>query len=115
MKQTKDLQAPIEVSTYDEIKQILESGEYIISCKYYQIFHSTEEVISLKFKSCTGKDKTYTISDLKDLESKIVLIRDHRSNDQDSNTNSKDPQTDSSSSIDNLFSKQIEDFLSVRN
>ena len=108
------MQAPIEITTYDEIKAILESGQYIIRCKYHQIFHCTEEIISLKCKSCTGKVKTYTISDLKDLESKIVLIRDHRSSDQISNTNKKDIQTDSSS-IENLSSKQIEDFLSVRN
>lgn len=116
LKQIKDLQAPIEVTTYDEVKAILESGEYNIRCKYHQICYSAEEIISLKCKSCSGKDMTYTTIDLKDLESKIVLIRDHRSNDQVSNVqnvDNKNPQMDSSS-FGSLSPNQIEEFLNVR-
>ena len=80
--QIKDLQAPIEVSTYDEIKEIMETGKYRIKCKYYQIFYSTEEFISLECRSTYGGSQTYTTNDLKDLESRLVLIRDHASNDE---------------------------------
>ena len=102
--QIKDLQTPIEVSTYDEVKAIMESGKYHIKSKYYQIFYSTEEIISLDCKSCYGRNQTYTISDLKDLESKLVLIRDHTSNDEVSNELLPDVQN-----------ADIEDFLNVRN
>ena len=105
MKQIKDLQTPIEVSTYDEIKKIMKSGKYHIKCEYHQMFYSTEEFISLECRStCDRKTytindlkdlesrKTYTINDLKDLESRLVLIRDHASNDEVLNKSASDVQ-----------------------
>ena len=79
LKQIKDMQAPIEVGTYDKIKTILLYGEYCISCKYHQILHSDNEIVTLTTKSCPYSNHQYTLSDLKDLESKIILIRDSKS------------------------------------
>ena len=89
MMQIKDLETPIEVSTYDEIKEIMESGKYHIKCQYYQMFYSTEEFISLEC-STDDRNQTYTINDLKDLESRLVLIKDHASNDEVLNKSAPD-------------------------
>ena len=73
------MQAPIEVSTIDQVKTILMFGEYHISCKYQQIFQSNREIVNLKIINCPNskqRQTLYTLSDLKDLESKIILIRD---------------------------------------
>ena len=130
MKQLKDLQAPIEVSTYDQVKAMLKSGVYHISCKYEQIFHSTEEIVVLEIEQRGSKSKQkqtlYTLNDLKDLESKIILIRDSGSSTVDGQslkTQLSDNVQEAShnvsissdiSLLDKLSSKQVEGFLNVR-
>ena len=79
LKQIKDMQAPIEVGTFDKVKTILLYGEYCISCKYCQIFHSKKEIVTVTIKDCPYSNQQYTLSDLKDIESKIILIRDSKS------------------------------------
>ena len=93
----KDLQAPIEVSTYDQIRDILESGKFYFGSKRFRIFNSTEEIIKLRVMDSSCSKQKYTLTELQELESKIVLIRDHRS------------------SSDKLSSDEIEHFLNVRN
>ena len=95
LKLIKDLQAPIEVSTYDQIRDILESGKIYFGSKSFRIFNSTEEIIKLKVLNSTSSKQKYTLTELQELESKIVLIRDH------------------TSSSDKLSSREIEDFLDV--
>ena len=109
LKLIKDLQAPIEVSTYDRIHDILEFGKYYIGSKDFKIFNSIEEIIRLKVNSNSSPKKKYTFNELQELESKIVLIRDHK------------PSTDEivlirdhKSSTDKLSSDKIEYFLNVR-
>ena len=96
LKLIKDLQAPIEVSTYDRIHNILEFGKYYIGSKDFKIFNSIEEIIKLKVNNNSSPKKKYTFNELQELESKIVLIRDHK------------PSTDK------LSSDKIEYFLNVR-
>ena len=96
LKLIKDLQAPIEVSTYDRIQDLLESGKYYIGSKSFRIFNSVEEIIKLRVNNSSSSKQKYTLNELQELESKIVLIRDHRS------------------SADKLSSDQIEYFLNVR-
>ena len=79
LKQMKDMQAPIEVGTFDKVKTILLYGEYCFSCKYHQIFHCDKEIVTLTIKDCPYYNQQYTLSDLKDLESKIILIRESES------------------------------------
>ena len=76
MKQIKKLQAPIEVSTHDQVEIILELGVFYISSIGHQDLHSTDKIVNLKIKDSTKSEKDYTFSDLKDLEGKIILIRD---------------------------------------
>ena len=97
VKLSKDLQAPIEFNTYDQIREILESGKYNFGSKRFRIFISTEEIIKLRVKNSTSSKETYTLTELQELESKIVLIRDHRS------------------PSDKLSADEIEYFLDVRN
>ena len=123
------MQAPIEISTYDQLSAILTFGVYHFSCKYHQIFYSNKEVFNLKIEGCSdSKQKiiVYTLDDLKDLESKIILIRDSRSsivNDQSSETqSSKDTQkgklnlstSSDISLVEKLSSQEVEEFLNVR-
>ena len=96
LKLVKDLKAPIEVSTYNQIYDILQSGKYYIGSKHFRIFNSVEEIIKLRVKHSSSSKQKYTLNELQELESKIVLIRDHRS------------------SSDRLSSDEIEYFLSVR-
>ena len=72
------MQAPIEVSTYDQVKTILSHGEYCIGCKYHEIFNSDEEIVSLVIKNHPYSNQKYSLSDLKDLESKIILVRESK-------------------------------------
>lgn len=119
---------------------MLESGVYHISCKYDHTFHSTDEVVTLKIKDCPEPDPkpkctVYNLSDLKDLESKIILIRDSGSSTvdgQSSEAKSSDNVQKAKSSdnvqktkcnvsisketslVEKLSSKEIEGFLNVR-
>lgn len=117
------MQAPIEVSTYDQIKTILLFGVYHISCKYRC---PNKEIINLRIKGCSYSDQQYTLSDLKDLESKIILIRDSSK----STVNGQSTETQLSESIqkarhnlsvssdtslfEKLSSKEVDGFLDVR-
>ena len=120
------MQAPIEVSTFDQVKTILLYGEYCISCKYHQIFHSDKEVVTLMIKDCSYSNQQYTLSDLKDLESKIILIRDSQSSTANGESGedllSVNMQkamhnvsvSSDASLFDKLSSKEIDGFLDVR-
>ena len=117
------MQAPIEVSTYDQVKAILIFGVYNISCKYHQIFYSSKEIVSLRIKGCSyskQKQIQYTLDDLKDLESKIILIRDSRSsavNGQSLETQLSGHNVSVSSDtsvFEKLSSKEVDEFLDVR-
>ena len=122
----KDMQAPIEVGTFDKVKTILLYGEYCISCKYHQIFHSDKEIVKITIKDCPYSNQQYTLSDLKDLESKIILIRDSRASAVNGQgTESKPPETShiasqkvsissDTSLSEKLSSKEVDGFLDVR-
>ena len=111
---------PIEIGTYGQIKAILEDGEYHIGSKKHMIFHGIDEMVSLKpTKDSKRLNQTYTLNDLKELESKIVLIRDHSSfsvgKDDHTMEITEISNYISSSITDNskLSSKDIEKFLNV--
>ena len=127
LKQMKDMQAPIEVGTFDKVKTILLYGKYCISCKYHQIFHSDKEIVTITIKDCPySSQPQYTLSDLKDLESKIILIRDSTSTAVNGQgTENKSPETSQKASHNvsissdtslskKLSSKEVDEFLDVR-
>ena len=116
-KQIKDMQTPVEFNTYKQVKAILKFGEYHISCKYHQIFHSGEEIVTLRIKDCSCSKPFYTLNDLKNLESKIILIRDSRF----STVNSRGLETQSPEGMqkaehNTLYEKsstEVDEFLEV--
>ena len=112
------MQTPVEVSTYDQVKTILKFGEYHISCKYHQILHSGKEIVTLKIQDCSCSKPHYTLNDLKDLESKIILIRDSRSpavNGQGSETQSLKvmQKAGHNTLFEKLSTEEVDEFLEV--
>ena len=108
---------PVEISTYDQVKAILEDGEYQIGSKKQCIFHCVEEVVTLRIKKSSSTKQRYTLNDLKELESKVVLIRDHSSSAAKVKHDVTEGMltSDHHPSIinDKLASKDIEKFLNV--
>ena len=110
------MQAPIEVGTFDKVKTILLHGEYCISCKYHQIFQSDKEIVTLTIKDCPYSNQQYTLSDLKDLESKIILIRDSESSAENGQSieNKLPESTQKTRHNEKLSPKEVDGFLDVR-
>ena len=116
LKQMKDMQAPIEVGTFNEVETILLYGEYCISCKYHQIFQSDKEIVTLTIKDCPYSNQQYTLSDLKDLESKIIFVRDSKSSAENGQgtENKSLESTQKARHKERLSSKEVDEFLDVR-
>ena len=117
------MQAPIEISTYDQVKTIRTFGVYRFCCKYHQMFCSNKDIFSLRIEGCLDCNTVYTLNDLKDLESKIILIRDSRStmvNGQSTESlGLQEVKLNLSTSsymslLDKLSSTEVEEFLCVR-
>jgi len=108
---------PVEIGTYDQVNAILEDGEYQIGSKKRCIFHCVEEIVTLRIKKSVSSKQRYTLNDLKELESKVVLIRDHSSSavKVKHDVTEEVVTTDQHPSIvnDKLASKDIEKFLNV--
>ncbi|XP_065899490.1 E3 ubiquitin-protein ligase rnf213-alpha-like isoform X3 [Dysidea avara] len=115
-KQVKDFRMPVEIGTYDQVKAILEDGEYFIGSKKQCIFHRVEDIVTLRIKKSAAKQR-YNLNDLKELESKVVLIRDHSSSTTKAQHSIAEGvvSADHHSSIvsDKLASKDIEKFLNI--
>jgi len=116
------------MNTYDQIKAIMKQGEYFVAIKDDFSCQDTEQIVELKVTpsdvkntpsdvknttsdaknaSSDGKTKgnhdVYKLTDLKELENKVILIRDHRSSSSKSNLE-----------IHQIPSKDIDTFLQVR-
>ncbi len=76
----KDTQASVEVTSYGQMDNIFEYGCYRIGIKQPLICKSRDEVISLTLKEKKEKSEKrlakmkFNLEDLRDLESKLVLI-----------------------------------------
>jgi len=105
---------PVEISTYDQVSAILEDGEYQIGSKKQCLFHCVEEIVTLRIKKPANSKQRYTLNNLKELESKVVLIRDHSSSAVEHDVTEEVVTTDHHPS-DKLASKDIEKFLNVSN
>lgn len=73
----KDTQGSVEVTAYGQMDNIFEYGCYRIGMKELRICKSHNEVIYLALKENREKrlaKKKYNLEELRDLESKLVLI-----------------------------------------
>lgn len=72
----KETQGTVEVTSYGQMNNIFQygcffvgSGESHISCSYHEVIH-----LSLKEKDKPITKKEYVLEELRDLESKLILI-----------------------------------------
>ena len=75
-KSVKETQGSVEVTSFGKMRNILAYGCYSVGSKSPQAAHSIHEMVHLKLEN-TGKllSKTnFSLDDLRDLESKLVLI-----------------------------------------
>ena len=74
-KEIKKIQGSVEETSVNQVKDINTYGAYTICCEGRKILQSIESAISLKIIRVTAAKKVYSFNDLRDLESKLVLIR----------------------------------------
>ena len=81
-KSVKETQASVEVTSIGHMNNILKYGCYFIGSSRSTIYHNLHEVISLSLQNRKIYKKQYNLDELRDLESKLVLITgskaDHR-------------------------------------
>ena len=73
----KETQASVEVTSYGQMNNIFEYGCYRVGTKRSAVCQNYSEVIHLSLKESRGKrlaKKSYNLEELRDLESKLVLI-----------------------------------------
>ena len=74
-KEIKKIQGSVEVTSVNQVEDINVCGQYTISCDGKKILQSIESAVSLKITRVKAAKRTYSFNDLRDLESKLVLIR----------------------------------------
>ena len=79
-KSVKETQASVEVTSFGQMNNIFQYGCYRIGSNKSQICHSYHEVIHLSLKEREKRltKKNYNLEELRDLESKLVLITGSR-------------------------------------
>lgn len=75
-KSVKETQASVEVTSFGQMNNIFQYGCYTVGSNKAQICHSYHEVIHLSLKEQDKRltKKHYNLEELRDLESKLVLI-----------------------------------------
>ena len=74
-KEIKKIQGSVEVTSVNQVEDINKFGAYTISCKGKKILPSIEDAIVLEISRAKAAKRSYSFNDLRDLESKLVLIR----------------------------------------
>ena len=79
----KEFQASVEITSYNQMNEIMNYGCYEIGIKQPGICKSQSEVISLSLEVMKEEEERhlktyYSLEDLQDLESKLVLITDNQ-------------------------------------
>ena len=75
-KSVKETQGSVEVTSFGKMRNILAYGQYRVRAHSTQTVHSIHDMIHLKLEN-TGKQlpkTSFSLDDLRDLESKLVLI-----------------------------------------
>lgn len=82
----KDTQGSVERSTFGQMSAIIEHGRYIVGASTSQVVKSIREIIVVHLKKRgKGLHKTsYNLDELRDLESKLVLITGSRAENRES-------------------------------
>lgn len=75
-KAVKETQGSVEYTSFGQMDNIIKYGVYRVGCSRPQSFQSIHEVIqlSLEEKDKRLHKKSYNLDELRDLESKLVLI-----------------------------------------
>ena len=71
----KKIQGSVEVTSINQVEDINSYGAYTIHCDEQKSFQSNENPVSLKICRVKAAKKDYSFNDLRDLESKLALIR----------------------------------------
>ena len=74
-KEIKKIQGSVEVTSVNQVEDINQCGAYTICCDGRKMLQSIEGAVSLKIMRVKAARKVYSFDDLRDLESKLVLIR----------------------------------------
>lgn len=72
----KDTQASVEVSSFSQMDNIFQFGCYTVGSSQWQICQQYHQVIHLNLRSKSKRKmkENYDLEELRDLESKLVLI-----------------------------------------
>ena len=72
----KETQASVEVTSIVQMNNILKCGCYFIGSKKSKIFQDLHDIISLELQEKDQRlvKKKYNLEELRDLESKLILI-----------------------------------------
>ena len=74
-KEIKKIQGDVEVTSVNQVEDINRYGAYTISCEGKKMMQFIGDAINLKISRVKAAKKLYSFNDLRDLESKLVLIR----------------------------------------
>ena len=74
-KEIKKIQGSVEVTSINQVEDINSYGIYMIHCDEHKKLISIENAVSLKISRVKAAKKDYSFNDLRDLESKLALIR----------------------------------------
>ena len=72
----KETQGSVEVTSFGQMRNIITYGWYKVGSRDGQVVHSIHDMIQLKLKNTPKQlsKSSYTLDELRDLESKLVLI-----------------------------------------
>ena len=71
----KKIQGSVEVTSINQVEDINSYGAYTIQCDEQKKLLSIENAVSLRISRVKAAKKEYSFNDLRDLESKLALIR----------------------------------------
>ena len=71
----KKIQGSVEVTSVNQVDDINKYGAYTIYCDEQNQMQSIENAVSLKIARVKAAKRDYSFNDLRDLESKLALIR----------------------------------------
>ena len=74
-KEIKKTQGSVEITSVNQVEDINKHGAYSVCCEGKKLLQSIESAVSVKITQVKAIKKIYSFNDLRDLESKLVLIR----------------------------------------
>lgn len=71
----KKIQGSVEITSINQVEDINSFGVYTIHSDEHNLLQSSEKAVLLKISRAKPFKQEYSFNDLRDLESKLVLIR----------------------------------------